>query len=544
MRPKSTNYNAALYMRLSKDDDGSTESASISTQRKMLLSYAKENGFHVYDEYVDDGFSGTNFERPAFKRMIQDIENKKVNLVITKDLSRLGRDYITAGQYTEIFFPSKCVRYIAINDGYDSDSPYTDIAPFKNVINEMYARDTSKKIRSAFVTRMQEGSYIGNFAPFGYRKDPNDKHHLIVDETAAPIVRRIFEMAANGSTPIEIARYLNSNGVPSPAVYRCSNYTHLDVDHYSKRRAWTSSTITKIFRNIVYLGHMAQAKTTKVSFKSHVTIYNPEDSWIVVENTHEPIVNEEIFDLVRRRSLSRTCAKSGSFFNIFSGIAKCADCGRNMSTVGNRKKGSPADLACGGYKLYGSGECSNHFIDYNVLYDIVLNAIREQIRLTSDEKSALISELQINVKDKTEGTFKKRELNALKKRSRELDGIIEKLYEDNVQGVLSDVRFRKLLDKYESEAQEIADRIEVLDKPSAEMSEQLSAKESYAKFAKLIREYTDIEALTPDLLFKLIDHINVGQGYYEKTEDGRVKHQKVKIYFRFLGKATVKQYKI
>ena len=211
-------YTAALYMRLSKDDDGAAESASIITQRKMLRSYAAEHGYVVFDEYVDDGWSGTNFDRPDFKRMIGDIEAKKVNMVITKDLSRLGRDYITAGQYTEIYFPSKGVRYIAIHDGYDSDSPYSDIAPFKNVINEMYARDTSKKIRSAFATKMRDGAYIAAFAPYGYQKDPADKNHLVVDRQSGQVVKRIFRMAAEGAPPTEIARSLNA-----------VSYTHLTL---------------------------------------------------------------------------------------------------------------------------------------------------------------------------------------------------------------------------------------------------------------------------------------------------------------------------
>ena len=196
MITNQSTYIAGLYLRLSKDD-GAGESSSISTQRNILLSYAKDNNFRIYDEYVDDGWSGTNFERPEFKRMIKDIESGHINLVLTKDLSRLGRDYITTGQYTEIYFPSKGVRYIAINDGYDSESQYTDIVPFKNVLNEMYARDTSRKIRSAFISKMEQGSYIGNFAPYGYKKDERNKNHLIIDEEAAPIVSKIFKMAAN-----------------------------------------------------------------------------------------------------------------------------------------------------------------------------------------------------------------------------------------------------------------------------------------------------------------------------------------------------------
>ena len=541
MKAKST-YKAALYMRLSRDDDGAAESASITTQRKMLRSYAAENGYLVYDEYVDDGWSGTNFDRPDFKRMIADIEAKKVNLVITKDLSRLGRDYITAGQYTEIYFPSKGVRYIAINDGYDSDSPYTDIAPFKNVINEMYARDTSKKIRSAFTTKMRDGAYIAAFAPYGYQKDVANKNHLVVDERSGAVVKDIFRMAASGSLPIEIARTLNAQCVPSPAVYRCMTHEGLDVNQYSQRQEWTSATITKMLRNVVYLGHIAQGKTTKVSFKSHLTVSNPREDWIVVENTHEALVDAETFDLVRRRTTARTCEKKGEFFNLFSGIAKCADCGRNMSATGTRKKGSPANLVCGGYKLYGGDECSNHFIDYNVLYEIVLTSLKEQLCISREDRSAILDKVQRQSQKQERKRDRATELAPLKKRLRELESIIEKLYEDNAAGRLTDARMNKLLPKYEQESETLESRMAAIE---AEKDAPVQSQQaSHEKLDRMLRQITDITELTPGLLFKLIDHIEIGQGHYEKGEHGKVKHQAVRIYYRFQTEAAVKEYAI
>lgn len=541
MKPQST-YKTALYLRLSKDDDGGAESASIATQRKMLRSYAAENGYSVFDEYVDDGWSGTNFDRPAFNRMIADIEAKKVNLVITKDLSRLGRDYITAGQYTEIYFPSKGVRYIAINDGYDSDSPYTDIAPFKNVINEMYARDTSKKIRSAFVTKMRDGAYIAAFAPYGYQKNPADKNHLVIDAQSGEVVKDIFRMAANGSLPIEIARTLNAQGIPSPAVYRCMTHEGLDVEAYSKRQEWTSATITKMLRNIVYLGHIAQGKTTKVSFKSRLTVSNPQDQWIIVEHTHEALVDEETFDLVRRRTTARTCEKTGTFFNLFSGIAKCADCGHNMSATGTRKKGSPANLTCGGYKLYGGGECSNHFIDYNVLYEIVLKSLREQLSICKEERSSILDNAQRQQQKQVQKKDRASELAPLKKRLWELENIIGKLYEDNAAGRLSDTRMHKLLQKYAQESETLERRVTAIEQTAdAPVGSEQASRE---KLDQLLRKITDISELTPGLLFKLIDHIEIGQGQYVKGEHGRMKRQSVKIFYRFQTEAAVKEYAI
>lgn len=535
MQPNQPRYVAALYMRLSRDDDTSTESSSITTQRAMLRAYAKENGFIVYDEFIDDGWSGTNYERPAFKRMIETIEQGRVNLVITKDLSRLGRDYITTGQYTEIYFPSKGIRYIAINDGYDSASPFDDIVPFKNVINEMYARDTSKKIRSAFLAKMNDGSYIGNFAPYGYKKDPANKNHLLIDEAVAPIVKEIFDMASKGYKPSEIANYLNGQGIVTPAVYRCQIHEHLNVDNYSTRKEWTSGTISKLLRNVVYIGNMAQKKTTKVSFKSKNTLLNSRENWIVVENTHEPIVSHECFELADKRTKSRIQERSKGFVNIFSGIAKCADCGKNMSTVGTRKKNATANLACGGYKLYGSSECSNHFIDYDTLNDIVLNAVKEQIQLSSDEKQRIALELQHET-EKNKETPIQDEICLLKQRIAQLDKMIEKLYEDNFQGVINDNRFQKLLDKYESESRLINSKI---DKHTQKSS---TAPLSYKKFLELVTDFTDIQNITSDLLYKLIDHIEVGQGVFEKTEKGRIKRQNVTIYFKFIGQPCVKEY--
>ena len=541
MKAGST-YKAALYMRLSKDDDGTSESASITTQRKMLRSYAADQGFQVFDEYVDDGWSGTNFDRPDFKRMIADIEAGKVNLVLTKDLSRLGRDYITAGQYTEIYFPSKGVRYIAINDGYDSDSPYTDIAPFKNVINEMYARDTSKKIRSAFTTKMRDGAYIAAFAPYGYQKDPADKNHLVVDTQSGEIVKQIFRLAANGALPIEIARTLNAQGTPSPAVYRCMTHEELDVNQYSQRQEWTSATITKMLRNVVYLGHTAQGKTTKVSFKSHLTVSNPRAEWIVIENTHEALVDAETFDLVRRRSASRTCGKKGAFYNLFSGIAKCADCGKNMSATGTRKKGSPANLTCGGYKLYGADECSNHFIDYNVLYEIVLTSLKEQLCISRGERAAILDNAQKHPLFIVKQQDHRKELGSIKKRLRELEKIIGKLYEDNAAGRLNNARMNKLLPKYEQEAEALENRMDAIEvEKAAPVPLEQTSRE---KLDKLLCQFTDVTELTPKLLFKLIDHIEIGQGHYEKGANGRVKHQTVKIFYRFQTQAAVKQYAI
>ncbi len=284
-------YSAALYMRLSKDDS-KTKSQSMDSQRKILRAFSAEKGFKIFGEYIDDGFSGTNFERPGFKKMISDIENGKINLVLVKDLSRLGRDYISAGQFTEIYFPSKGVRCISVTDGYDSENSFSDMIPFRNLLNEMYARDISRKIRSAFEARMKAGDFIGPFAPFGYIRSPNNRHRLVPDNLTSPIVKRIFTESAAGKAPLEIAKGLDSDDVPTPLDFR--NKT-------PKSRSWNSSTILKILKNPVYLGHTVQGKTAKISFRYKASRNLPPEEWHFVPDTHEAIVAPETFEKANKK---------------------------------------------------------------------------------------------------------------------------------------------------------------------------------------------------------------------------------------------------
>lgn len=541
MRENAT-YRAALYMRLSRDDDGAGESASIATQRRMLQDYAADNGYPVVAEYVDDGWSGTNFDRPGFRRLIADIEAKKIDLVITKDLSRLGRDYIMTGQYTELYFPGKGVRCIAVNDGYDSDSPYTDVAPFKNVINEMYARDTSRKIRSAFLTKMRDGAYIAAFAPYGYQKDISDNNHLVVDPCSGEIVKKIFQLAANGTPPSEIARTLNGQGIPPPAVYRCMTHDGLDARRCSKRQEWTAATIAKMLRNAVYLGNTVQGKTSKVSFKSRATIRRPDDEWVVVENTHEALVDQDTFELVRRHSAARHCKKKGTFRNLFSGIAKCADCGRCMSATGTRKKGSPANLTCGGYKLYGRGECSNHFIDYNALYELVQRSLKEQLCMSDEEREAILGTVWRAWQGRTQKKEHASALLSLRNRLRLIESIIEKLYEDHAAGRLCDTRMNDLLLKYGKESEALERRMRTVE--SRGEAEEEAERALREKLEGMLRRIIDGPELTPALLFQLIERIEIEQGVYEQSTLGRVRRQTVKICYRFQTEPSHKDYTI
>lgn len=365
---------AALYMRLSREDAGRGESASIDTQRKLLRAYAAEQGLSVYDEYADDGYSGTNFERPAFRRMMRDIKAGRVNVVVTKDLSRLGRNSARVGDLLDEVFPRLRVRFVALGEGVDTGAGQGDLlAPLANAVNEWYARDISRKIRAALDVKRQNGEYIGSFAPYGYQKDPADPHRLIPDEPAAAVVRWLFSAAATQSLSA-LADRLNAANVLTPLDYRNGTRVH----------QWTASGIGKLLRRRCYLGHTEQGKTVKVSFKSRATLYTPREEWVVVANTHPPLVDETTFQAAQRPTTTRS-----GFCNAWSGLATCADCGRRMVTVGTRRKDSPANLACAGYKAGGVAVCSNHHIDYTVFSDTLAAVLRHAVHLSSDELDAL-----------------------------------------------------------------------------------------------------------------------------------------------------------
>ncbi|WP_243117221.1 recombinase family protein [Lacrimispora algidixylanolytica] len=522
-------YYAGLYMRLSKDDDRALESASIDTQRKMLYFYAKENGFEIYDEYVDDGYSGTNFSRPAWERLLGDIEAKKVNLVITKDLSRLGRDYIMTGQYTEIYFPARKVRYIAINDGYDSNSSFNDIAPFKNMVNEMYARDTSKKIRSAFQTKIKEGEFIGNFAPYGYQKDPNNKNHLIADPLTAPIVRSIFQHAEQGEAPLAIAARLNEQKVETPLKYRCLTHPYLKKGETTKDSQWTSGAICKVLSNEVYLGHVVQGKTTKLSFKSNITLSQPRKEWVVVKNKHEALVTQETFDHVKKRCIPRKKREEREFLNVFSGLAVCEDCKRNMSVTYKKGKPEAAQLVCSGYKQFGKKVCTSHKISYHALYHKVAEEITTLLNFTQDRQEEMRKALK-----RSKGTSPQKEpvkaLGVLKKRDREISSIIGQLYEDKVNQRISEERFYDMLSALEQEQKGINYKLrKAMPEPVLQKDEMQTDD---PELERLMKELHGEMEISPELLLSLIDKIEIGQKDEKTENEGLISTQTIRIFFK------------
>lgn len=506
---------AALYMRLSKEDDKGAESASIETQRKILQRYAWEQGFSIYREYVDDGYTGTNLNRPAFQQMLSDIEAGVINVVLTKDLSRLGRNSGRVNILLDEYFPRHRIRYISVSENIDTamrSAARSIVMPVHNFANELYAADISNKIHAALHEKIKEGAYIGSFAPYGYRKDPADKNHLLIDPAAAQVVRRIFTYAAEGRTPAQIADILNAGQIPTPSQYRALLHPQLQS---ASAPSWNSGNVGKLLRNMVYLGATAQGKTEKPSFKSAYVYTKPKSEWVVVEHTHEPIVSPELWDVVRKRTAARTKNKTSGFSNLFAGLAKCADCGKSMSSA--LRKNGGACLVCGGYKLYGTTACTNHTIQYETLYSAVLDAVRKHFVLSPAEKSALTEELLQH-----HGTGSSNAYAQLTAEKKQLDYKIGQLFEDKYAGILPPDQFSRLLCKYNMEKNTLEQNLQ-------RCSESQPRPALRKKIEQQIEEFCNVQALTGDLLFCLIDRIDIHQGEY--TEG--VKRQQIDIYFRF-----------
>jgi len=353
-------WRAGLYLRLSRDDGGESESGSIANQRALLMGYAQEHGFPVEAEYQDDGWSGTNFDRPGFRRLREDILAGRINLVLVKDLSRLGRDYIAAGELTERFFPEHGVRCIAVTDGYDSEGRWDDMAPFRHVMNEMYARDLSKKIRSALEAKMAAGQFVGSFPPYGYRRAFEDRGRLEPEPGTAEVVAELFRRAAAGEGPTALARWLDRVGAPTPGNWRRG----------LSGGTWSAGSVGRLLANPVYTGTLIQGKSAKVSFKSRVVRPKAPEQWHVAEGTHAALVDPITFRAIQGRRARGPSAGSG-FQNLFSGLARCGDCGRAMSSTGSRRHGGARDLVCGGYKAGGAAVCSGHAIAYEALCRVV-----------------------------------------------------------------------------------------------------------------------------------------------------------------------------
>ena len=532
----TTIYNTALYLRLSRDDELQGESGSIQTQRMMLRQYAAEHGLTVVDEYIDDGWSGTNFERPSFQRMIDDIEDGKINCVVTKDLSRLGRNYILTGQYTEIYFPSKGVRYIAINDNVDTINGESELAPFLNILNEMHARQTSKKVKAAMHTRFANGAHYGAYAPLGYVKDPDKKGHLLIDPETRWIVEKIFDLAVHGRGAASITRILVEEKVPTPGWLNYERYgTFANIyagAPAEKAYAWTIAQVKSILKEETYIGHSVHNKQSNISFKNKKKVRKPQEEWYRVENTHEAIISEEAFQKVQELIASRRRRQKNGKTQIFSGLVKCADCGWSLAYgVNSQNKNPYAHYHC---SKYGQGlrQCSMHYIRYDVLYAYVLARLQYWSALAQKDEDKLLKRL-LNASDRERTSAKKKqaaELKKAEKRKAEVDGLFAKMYEDWSAGRITEYNFNMLSGKYQNEQTELETKIRQLHEA---MEAAVQTATDAEKWIALMKQYVNPVELTAELLNTLIEKITVHEAV--KGEDGS-REQEVEIYYRFIGK--------
>ncbi|WP_050748293.1 recombinase family protein [Peptoniphilus duerdenii] len=535
---RTKKYVAGLYCRLSKDDGNSVESMSIWSQKVMLKQFAESNSIAIYDYYVDDGYSGTNFERPSFKKMITDIENGKINCVITKDLSRLGRNYLQSGAYIEMYFPQKNIRYIAITDGIDTlNSNQNDIMPFKNILNEMYAKDTSKKVKSAIQSRMREGTYIGSKAPFGYLKDPNNKRRLIIDEKTKPIIELIYKLCLEGKGTQLISQELMKRKIPRPSAF-VENAEKLYGLTEENKYQWSHRMVLNVLRDPVYCGNMARNKRPTLSFKNSKRMYIPKSDYIYARNTHEGIVSEEVWEQVQTMVDKRKCNnKKGLYYdNIFQGLVRCPKCGYALTpkTDYRLKKKELIDFvhfSCSTYKKYGVNACSSHRIEARDLYNIVLEDIQYHGSMALSAKEDFVEKIieKIEVEKIDEGKELSNKLELKKNQLAELDRSYEQLYEDRLEGNITERNFNLMNVSISKKQDKLIEEIKVLE---GDIEVSFETEDNYKKFMNNISKYAKIKSLNRYILNQIIDKIYV----YDKEEiDGQIS-QKVEIHYKFIGK--------
>lgn len=534
------NYIAGIYCRLSSEDSAEHESMSIGNQKAMLTDYVKRQGWEIGDIYIDDGYSGTNFERPDFKRMISDIENGRLNMVIVKDLSRLGRNYIMCGQFTEIYFPEKGVRFIAVNDGVDTinSTGSMDITPFKHILNDMYAKDISTKIKSSLHMKAMRGEYLGALDPYGYIRDPKDKHKLLVNEETAPIVRRIFEMCAGGMGSRSIATTLNTEGILSPSEYtRFKNHNPETDGVFVRKRFWGQTYIRTILQNEMFIGNMVQGRQHTPSYRTKKRVKKDKEDWIVVEGMHEPIISVELFEQAQKALHSRKIEphKDSPHHvdpDVFSGLFRCEACGTAMRKhrTGN---GKYVYYVCGRHHQQGKFACSSHYINCDVITRLVREDIQRNAILFTEDAERAIKELTDKkcVDDQKKLSQMKSELTASRKQLADLDTKLRRAYEDNLSGKLPDHIFTMFIGNYDKEKENLQNTVRELEK---RIDASSAARSDVERFAKLIQKYTSFEELDSFMLHELIEKITI----YETPNMGRYRKGKEKIvtiYYKFVG---------
>ena len=518
----------ALYVRLSRDDENEGDSNSIQHQIEILTKYCKDHDISRYQIYKDDGFSGTNFKRPGFLDMIGDIEAGLVNMVIVKDMSRFGRNYLEVGLYTEIRFPEMGVRFIAVNDGVDSDDQMgNDFTPFRNIINEWYAKDTAKKIRAVFRNKGMSGQRLAVNAPYGYIK--GEDGHLLVDEETAPVVELIFQLCVEGNGPGKIARMLKEREIPTPGTITFQRTGQTSRYFPDDPCRWNPATVLSILGQDAYLGRTTNFKTTKLSYKSKKTVINSPDKWAVFEGTHEAIIDKETWEIVQKsREHRRRPTKMGEM-GLFSGLAYCADCGAKLyhhrSITLTKEQES---YICSNYQS--RKKCTAHYIRAVVLEQLVLQNLQRVVAYAQEDENEFVRRVMENktAVQRAEQEQAKRKLEKQERRISELDRIIQQLYEDRVSGALSAERFAKLSGGYEKEQEELKQSAKELQAIVNTIETQAVNVQS---FLKIVRKYTAPTELTPALLREFVEKIVVHAP--DKSSGHRT--QRIDVHYNFIG---------
>lgn len=525
----------ALYCRLSRDDELQGDSNSIRNQKSILQKYADDNGFLNTSFFVDDGYSGTNFDRPDWQRLMCLVDEGRVGTIIVKDMSRLGRDYLKVGMYTEMVFPNADIRFIAINNGVDSaNSEMNDMTPFINIFNEFYAKDTSHKIRAVFKAKGQSGKPLCTNPPYGYLKDPEDKNHWIIDEEAATVVKEIFHLCMSGYATSQIAKELKKRRIPVPSVHFEEIHVGSPATVPDDKFSWSSRTIGDILAHREYTGCTVNFKTHKKSYKIKKTIENDPSEWMVFEGTHEAIIDKDTFDTVQRiRDGRRRWTPMGEM-PALSGMVFCADCGKKLYQVRGRSLPQSEYMVCSTYRKKGKHICPSHQIRNSVIEQLLLTDLK---RVTSYAREHEEEFVKLVTKSSEKAQNQKlresrREFEATNARITKLDMLIQKIYEDNVEGKISDERFQKMSASYESEQKQPEGR-------AAELQEYIHSAEERTlntdRFLNLVRKYTDIQTLDAEIIREFVERIIVFQA--EKVDGHR--QQRIQIVYNCIGAVDI-----
>lgn len=526
----------ALYPRLSHEDELQGESNSISNQYEILSKFVMLNGWVEVKTYRDDGYSGGNFQRPGFQEMLEDARSGLINLILVKDLSRLGRDFVEVGRYTDVVFPSLGCRFVSVLDCLDSEGDNTDMLHFRSLMNDYHLKDLSSKIKSVLHAKMKSGQYLGSYAPYGYRKSEDDKHQLVIDEEAAAVVQRIFEMRRSGMAYGKITAALNQDGILSPRWYWAIHYGNGSC---KCSKLWAYATVKNILNDAVYTGTLTQNRTGSRSYKDKTLIQKPESEWISHVDAHEAIISPETWDAVQEQNqlAKLRCADNAAPQPaLFTGKLVCADCGHplvvNRQTK-RRKNGAVKKYVsyyCLQYANSGHSICSWHRISEITLQQLILNEIKAQAKAVTVNEAAVLEKLkkQVSSADTMRQENTRQEIASLRRRVQELEQMTAKLYEDKVSGTITEATFLMLIEKSEQERIQKSDRLDALLSEAGKVQQELS---DLQKWTALIRKYLNLTELDRNTVDELIDRIEVSEA---TVVDGK-RHQNIKIFYRFVG---------